>query len=328
MPTRTKPLRPALESSDDEAPESVSFVNSKKAAKGEREAVQQFHASEKQKRKEKNRVVDRTLKERSTKGKGKARDAVDALSVPGRDASSEEEEDAGSDEDGGPSRRDLEARMARAMMEAGEEDEEDLEEASAFEGFSEEEDVEMEGGEDGDGEDVSDAEDEEDEENGEAEEDEDDEMASGSEEGDDGDDEVDLPAKQHSSSKRNYLPDHLFKSALSRAPAKSSKIVFDDTSRPSLPPSKQQKRKRRKQSSKDILLGSRTIRTLPKANAVTSSVVAKGLSRPRQAEKFRRDSLNLKGNPMKSKLKGWTRKSANLGVMKRSGPATNFVRDA
>ncbi|RDX49465.1 hypothetical protein OH76DRAFT_532811 [Lentinus brumalis] len=313
MPTRTK--HTAAESSDDEAPEAVSFGSSKKAAQGEREAVQQFHASEKQKRKEKNRAVDRALKGRSVKGKGKAKDTAN------------EDGDSGSDEDageGGPSREDLEARMARAMMEA---DDEDLEEEggeSAFGGLSGEEDVEMAEDEVG----MSDAEEESvdgDEDEGELEEDEDDEMDSGNVEDEE---EVDLTAKQPTSSKRNYLPDHLFKSALSSAPSKSSKIVFDDSSRDSPPPSTHRKRKRRQQSSKDVILGSRTIRTLPKANIITSSVVAKGLSRPRQAEKFTRDSLNLKGNLLKSRAKGWARKSANLGVMKRSGPAANFVRNA
>ena len=56
-------------------------------------------------------------------------------------------------------------------------------------------------------------------------------------------------------------------------------------------------------------LSSRTIRTLPKVNAVSSPVVAKGLTRPRRVEKFMRTSLNLKGDPLKSRTKGWTRKS-------------------
>ncbi|RPD56503.1 hypothetical protein L226DRAFT_531358 [Lentinus tigrinus ALCF2SS1-7] len=318
--------RTASESSDDEAPEAVSFGSSKKSAKGERDAVEQFNASEKLKRKEKNRAIDHALKERSATskgmGKGKARDLGKNV------ASSDEEDEEGSDEgggEGGPSRRDLEARMARAMMEADEEDDE--EDGSAFEGFSGEEDVEMEGGEDqSEDDDMVDGKEafDEDEDEEETEQDVDDEMGAGSEEDEEEDEEVGFPTKLPTSSKRNYLPDHLFKSALSKTSSKGSKIIFDDTSRPSPPPSKQQKRKRTKSSPKDILLGSRTIRTLPKANAIP----VKGLSRPRRVEKFARSSINLKGDPLKSRTKGWTRKSANLGVMKRSGPAANFVRNA
>ncbi|KAI1792326.1 hypothetical protein LXA43DRAFT_1007632 [Ganoderma leucocontextum] len=300
------------DSSDDEAPEAVSFGTSKKTAKGEQDAVKQHHAAQKQKRKEKNRAIDLALKDRSTntKGKGKAVGVGSGKQSKEAEATMPDEEDSSVDDaeegkSGGPSREELEERMARAMREAEGESgsEEDDEE---FEGL--EDDVEM----DGEDEEMGD----EDEEMGSADEDEDDD---GEEEDQDGP----LTKPSSTSRKGDYLPDHLFKSALSHI---GKKIVFDDDA-PLLSPkdSPPRKRKRTKRTSKDILLGSRTIRTLSKPTAVAPAA-AKGLAPPRRVDKFVKTSLNLKGDAAKAKAKGWNRQPANLGVMKRHGPAAHFVR--
>ncbi|EIW56136.1 uncharacterized protein TRAVEDRAFT_104962, partial [Trametes versicolor FP-101664 SS1] len=324
------------ESSDDDAPEAFSFGTSKKAAKGEEEAVRQFQAAEKLKQKEKNRTIDRKLKARAAEtkstGKGKAAASHWEKATKGKGAEFaadfSEEEDASETEEGPSGRSALEDRMARAMRDAEEEDSDlddlDEEEGSAFEGFAGE-DVGMDAGiAEGDGdEEMSEKDDDDDESEDEADEeeaDEDEEMVSDSEE-----DEEDAYTKP-SVQKHNYLPDHLFKSALSSV--RNTKITFaNEEPAPSharaSPP---QKRRRAKRSEKDVVLGSRTIRTLPRTSEAISPAAAKGLPPPRRVNKFLKHSLNVKGDAKQSQTKGWTRRAANLGVMKRSGPAAHFVR--
>lgn len=259
----------AAESSDDDAPEAFSFGTSKKAAKGEEEAVRQFQAAEKLKQKEKNRTIDRKLKARAaeTKSTGKGKTAAShwekATKGKGAEFAADfsEEEDASETEEGPSGRSALEDRMARAMRDAEEEDSDlddlDEEEGSAFEGFAGE-DVGMDAGiAEGDGdeemseedEDEGELEDEDDEEEADEDEDEDEEMASGSEE-----DEEDAYTKP-SAQKHNYLPDHLFKSALSSA--RNTKITFanEDPAPSHAHTSPPQKRRRAKRSEKDVVLG-------------------------------------------------------------------------
>lgn len=147
--------------------------------------------------------------------------------------------------------------MARAMRDAEEEDSDlddlDEEEGSAFESFAGE-DVGMDAGiaEGEDDEEMSEEDEDEDELEDEADEeeaDEDEEMLSDSEE-----DEEDAYTKP-SGQKHNYLPDHLFKSALTSA--RNTKITFaNEEPAPSRarasPP---QKRRRAKRSEKDVVLG-------------------------------------------------------------------------
>ncbi|KAI0367311.1 hypothetical protein BV20DRAFT_1054941 [Pilatotrama ljubarskyi] len=338
------------DSSDDEAPVAVSFGTSKKAAKGEQDAVRQFQAAQQLKQKEKNRALDRKLKERAAnvKGKGKARDAGSshwekATRGKGAAEGDSEGEDGSEREHDDPGRSALEERMARAMREAEEEDSDELdedEEGSAFEGFSgegmqvEEGDGEEsaegddDGEEDEDEDEMSDEEAEGDRQDDAGESDEDEEMGSESEEDEDEEDEQPSSAKRPAQ-KQNYLPDHLFKSALSSA-ARNTKIKFaDEDSAPSrAPTSPPRKRRHAKRPAKDIILGSRTIRTLPKTSEAITPAAAKALPPPRRVNKFLKHSLNVKGDLAKSKTKGWTRRAANLGVMKRSGPAAHFVRSS
>ena len=142
------------DSSDDEAPEAVSFGTSKKAAKGAQDALQQHHTAQKQKQKEKNRAIDRALKDRSanTKGKGKAVAVGNGKQSKKVDATLEEDEESelGDEEEGveeGPSRKELEERMARAMMEAKPEDEPRPEDDEGFAGSGDE--AEMDGEDEG-----------------------------------------------------------------------------------------------------------------------------------------------------------------------------------
>ncbi|OSC98893.1 hypothetical protein PYCCODRAFT_1374221 [Trametes coccinea BRFM310] len=329
-------------SSDDEAPETFSFGTTKKAAKGEEDAVRQFHAAQKLKQKEKNRAMDRKLKERAadSKGKGKAKDV--ALShwekaTKGKGAADRDTEGEGSDggEDGA-ARSALEERMARAMREAEEEDSELEGEGSGSEELSAE-DVDMDEAEGLDedddeesGEEGGELDEEDDEERfeEEGEEDEDEDMSSAEDE-DESEEERQPSSSKSLKQNRNYLPDHLFKSALSNPTARNTKITFDDEdSVPSRnPTSPAHKRRRAKRSAKDIVLGSRTVRTLSKTTEAISPAAAKGLPPPRRVQKFIKHSLNLKGDLNKSKTKGWTRRAANLGVMRRNGPAANFVRN-
>ncbi|KAI0828493.1 hypothetical protein BC628DRAFT_1362897 [Trametes gibbosa] len=322
-------------SSEYDAPETFSFGSSKKAAKGEEEAVRQFQAAEQRKQKERNRAIDRKLKARAAEGKGKAKakneDASTthwAKATRGKGVAEDfSQDDADEGEDDGLGRSALEERMARAMREADEEDSDEDGEGSAFEGFAAH-DADMEGVADNDEtEDVS-AENDESEEDDSEDEDEDEDMASQSE-GDEEEDEDLQPSSSKSAfQKRNYLPEHLFKTALSAV--QNTKIKFDDES--SLPSrtraSPPRKRRRAKRSNKDIILGSRTIRTLSTPSHAISPAAAKGLPPPRRVSKFLKHSLNLKGDARQAKTKGWTRQAANLGVMKRNGPAAHFVRSS
>nr|VWP00078.1 MARTX [Ganoderma boninense] len=256
------------DSSDDEAPEAVSFGTSKKVAKGEQDALQQHHAAQKQKRKEKNRALDQALKDRSANTKGTGKNGVVSSGKPSKKAQAARSEDEGSDGDeveestkGGQSREELEERMARAMMEA--EDESGSEEGhEGFAGFGDSVEMEVEGEEEemSDERERSGSEDEDEDEDllaeegsgGSEDEDEDEEM--GSEDEDEDEDEGVSSTKPSSSpQKDDYLPDHLFKTAFSRT---GKKIVFDDDDPLPVPEaSPPRKRRRTKRTSKDILLG-------------------------------------------------------------------------
>ncbi|KIP05262.1 hypothetical protein PHLGIDRAFT_128994 [Phlebiopsis gigantea 11061_1 CR5-6] len=274
-------------SSDDEAPEAFSFSNSKKTAESEAKVLQQFHAEEKLKLKEKRRQRDRTLKERA-KGKGKAKETT----VAEARSSESDAEDSGREAGGSASREELEARMDRAMLEADAESSEEEEDSIMG-------DASSSGDDDEPGAEAHDA---------------------GS---------VDAvapaptrpkrtPAKQPiSSSKKDYLPEHLFTSAFSQlppsAPAPKSK------KRAASPPAPH--RKRAKKARKDLSVGSRTVRTLP------AQTPARGLAPPARVSRFLARTLNARGGAQEAKVRGWERKAAHIGVLKRSGPAARFVRD-
>ncbi|PCH37126.1 hypothetical protein WOLCODRAFT_167324 [Wolfiporia cocos MD-104 SS10] len=309
---------PSPETSDDEAPESFSFGTSKAAAKGEQGALHQFQAAEKQKNKRKNQERDRVLKERAAqakanavrKGKGKAAPAKKAA-VEKKEESHERHNAHGED--------DLETRMKRAMKEAEEESdiEDDAEGRNGSKDGLEESDAES-------------AEDEansssdrgvEEEEGEEEEEEEEEEKEGGRDESEDEEYRKPLPT---SPSKKNYLPDHLFQSALSKVPStSSSKRKLDVSGGESKPPAKKRKRAKRTGKGKDILVGSKMIRTLPQPS---TTPVPRAMIPPGNTKKFLKRTLQLKSSASNSKVKGWERRAANVGIMRRNGPAASFVR--
>ncbi|KAI0077490.1 hypothetical protein K474DRAFT_1690821 [Panus rudis PR-1116 ss-1] len=297
-------------SSDDEAPEAFSFDSQKKAVKGHDEAIQKYTAELKRKEKEKNRARDRVLKERAQQAGGKKKKSKKSPDfVQGSSGSDGESED---DEEGVRPKDDLEARMERAMREAEEESDADDPEAmdndEEFGGFGADPEGES-GSEENDSEEGSHSGMDEDED-----EDEDENEEYMSEE------EQERP-RPKSSKKANYLPDHLFQSAFAQAQKTSSTLTKRKASTKK-EEATLKKRKRPRKTNKDIVVGSRTIRTIPKTPTPL------GLKAPAGAKKFLAQNLNLKGQAGKTKAKGWERRPANLGVMRRSGPAAHFARDS
>ncbi|TFK47393.1 hypothetical protein OE88DRAFT_1666150 [Heliocybe sulcata] len=121
------------------------------------------------------------------------------------------------------------------------------------------------------------------------------------------------------SSNPNYLPDDLFTTA------------FASSSQPEAPSSKRHlptkarkpKRKPARNKAKDTIIGPRAIRVLPKLTHQASQTASYTVP-SQNVTKFLTRSLNLKGQ--KPKKQAWQRLPANIGVMKRSGPAATFVR--
>ncbi|EMD32356.1 hypothetical protein CERSUDRAFT_126784 [Gelatoporia subvermispora B] len=321
------PRAAQLDSSDDEAPDTFSFDQQKEAAKGEQTARKQYEAEQKRKLKQKNRERDRVLKERAAQSKGKGK--ATAAKKGERAAKDGDEEDESAGEASDVPRDDLKARMERAMREAAEESAEGEE---GFGGF----DSEVESDEEGAGpskhledevegeEENGDLEDEDasqldDDEYFSVEEDNEDDMSEveGSELEDDEDENI---APHLNPSHGDYLPDHVFSAAFSATPSSSKRKASESqsTQRPT------KKRKRTSRPGQDILVGSRTIRTL--STATTAAPAAKRtLVPPAARDRFLKRTLDLKGSA-KSTNKGWERRAANIGIMKRNGPAARFVR--
>ncbi|KAI0916519.1 hypothetical protein AcV5_002988 [Taiwanofungus camphoratus] len=310
--------RASVNESDDDAPEVFSFGSSRKAAQGEQDSLQQFRLAEKSKQKQKNRERDRVLKERAEQAKARAKTKGKAKEVENRRVTRAAEDD---ESEGKPQRNggrdDLEARMERAMREAAEESDSD----SGMEGPGSRQGSPADDSETGDGDGTR-------EENSEGARDEDvmsevNEDEDDAEEGlsDNGEEESSPPSRFSAS--HNYLPDHVFESAFSTmsGPSLSSRRSPPTATLKSTP----KKRKRVKRSSKDMIIGSRTIRTLSTTTHATSLASSRTMP-PALVNKFLKRSLNVKGDAAKSKIKGWERRPANLGIMKRSGPAASFVR--
>jgi len=126
--------------------------------------------------------------------------------------------------------------------------------------------------------------------------------------------------------KLDYLPDHLFEAALSqRPPPVPVQPIRPAAQKPTL------KKKKRKTgaTSKDLIVGSKTIRTLPtKPTSTLTAAVSR--TRPSSgANKFLKRTLALKAaGAEKAKRNGWERRAANVGSMRsRSNlPAVHFAR--
>ncbi|KAI0339193.1 hypothetical protein BDW22DRAFT_607127 [Trametopsis cervina] len=335
-------------SSDDEAPEAFSFSSAKKGAKGESRAVSAFHAEEKKKQKEQRRERDRTLKERKAKEVGK-------------DGKGKREDKAGNEDE---EKTELEMRMERAMKEAQEEADEDegsgsedgdvdvdaMEDDDGLESGSEDEDedAEMDSGSDS-----SESEDEE-------------QAATyssksrlSSRAAPQPPRKLDyLPEHLFSAAFSDAQPSG------SRTGSQSKSKTKKTDERPQV--SQQKKRRRAKRSEKDIVVGyvgpyhhagvcysctiyrGRTIRTLPSATQPSSTPsLPTALAPPVPTKRFLNRMLNVRGDDANAKLRGWQRRAgqpvsllhssfieefpfcvcaANVGVMKRMGPAAHFVR--
>ncbi|GLB36849.1 hypothetical protein LshimejAT787_0311360 [Lyophyllum shimeji] len=199
----------------------------------------------------------------------------------------------------------LEARMERAMQEAEAEMGEDGDDVDALDDSGDEQDEEFAGI------DAASAEGSEDysekDEDSSEEEEEDEEM---------GTDEEDTAVK--SKTNPNHLPDHLFTSAFS---SKSAKAASKRKATDDVPTRKARKRVRSNAAPKDLVIGSRAIRSLASERrpAGTSTLPSA------KVRKFLDRSLALKGG--NAKTRGWERRPVNLGVMRRDGPAASFVRN-
>lgn len=117
----------------------------------------------------------------------------------------------------------------------------------------------------------------------------------------------------------NHLPDDLFATAFSAQAAEKAKSEAKASKRKASTSDKR-KRMRSNASPKDVLIGSRAIRTLSQDPYPSGS----GTIPSSKIKRFLNRVLALKGS--KSRTRGWERKPANIGVFKRNGPAPNFVR--
>ncbi|KAF9495938.1 hypothetical protein BDN71DRAFT_1446873 [Pleurotus eryngii] len=122
-----------------------------------------------------------------------------------------------------------------------------------------------------------------------------------------------------SSSMPKRLPDHLFKSAFSQSLPSTSTPSTSLRSKPS-----EGRRKRKiaaERKAKDFIVGSRVIRTL----SATTTIPDTSRTLPSaKVRKFVDRNLALKAS---KRSKSWQRMPADLGVMKRNGPAARFVRN-
>ncbi|KAG6827438.1 hypothetical protein H0H92_011793 [Tricholoma furcatifolium] len=265
-------------SGEEDAPEGISFAQSKRNVKKGDSALQKAHAAEKQKNKLRNKERDRRLKEQAVNSKRKRKEGL-------------QESDA-----------DLQARMERAMQDAENEVDSDGDsEGDVFDGIEEDEFKGIDSGFD--------------EDSGEG-------SGSESSQGSPHDDEdMDFEQTETPRINPNYLPDSLFTSAFASTTTKSvSKRKATDDNIPGTR-GKSRKRTRSNHQPKDVLLGTRTIRTL-----ASGATVAGASTLPSsKVKKFLDRSLGLKGPS--AKKRGWERRPVNLGVMRRDGPATSFVRN-
>jgi hypothetical protein len=303
-------------SSDDDAPEAVSHSISKQNAKREKNTLRDFEVEENARKKAHNRERDRKLKERAVVTRlGKLSD--NAMRKGKRKTSREsnvESDESSSQEDEVLEDDTLEVRMRRAMEDAAAEmdDEDEKNGDGELENFTDggssnsgiDEEIPEFGAESGLEEDV--------------------EMTSGS---NDESENEDRPSLTKSSAKGQYLEDTLFASAFA---SQSAHAMTDTTATKSLQKVQPSRRRQRRPlaRAKDLLIGNRTIRTLP--DSLASKVRSTAHTIPSQKiRKFVNQSLAIKGRlaSAKAKARGWERRPANIGVMKWTGAPSGFVRD-
>ncbi|KAJ3517038.1 hypothetical protein NLJ89_g754 [Agrocybe chaxingu] len=290
--------------SDDEAPEAITLSQSKVNEKKREAQRQDAVAAGRYAQKEKNRALDRKLKERAQRTKGKASEAQKGVNARQKRRNLDSD-DNGSEQDDDVSENELEARMRRAMQEAdeegsdkGKEDEDGgegpLEDTPGSDGMEQEEFSEEDGDEEDDDDD------------------------------DDDDDDVEQQGpsrKQKGKLNPDHLPDELFAAAFSStANSKLKRKAEEDVPNSSAVP---KKRKRTKpKTPKDVIVGSRAIRVLPSSQAPSTPSALPS----RKIKRFLDRSLAFKDGKQALRTRGWERRSANVGVLRRDGPALAFVR--
>ncbi|KIK99224.1 hypothetical protein PAXRUDRAFT_132532 [Paxillus rubicundulus Ve08.2h10] len=322
-------------SSDDDAPEVVSQSTSKANLKRDQKALRDFEAEQKARKKAQNRERDQKLKDRARVTKAARRDATLIGKSffdedPHAGCEGEDGDESGDDDEG----RALEARMLKAMMDAaeerdsGEEDEDEEDEFAGFGGMDMDDDTRSDSG----------SASEEDHSDNVA-----DEMWQGVSnldsgvdpeaptddeemDGDSEDNESTPPQKNIRSSNRrmDYLADDLFLAAFSQ---KSKSSTDKKTTESSKLRTLKKRRRKTNARAKDLVIGGRTIRTLPRASDPRSQATALTIP-PSHARKFIDQSLAVKGKQalLKAKRRGWERRPANIGVMKSEGAPFGFAR--
>ncbi|KAF9449631.1 hypothetical protein P691DRAFT_799125 [Macrolepiota fuliginosa MF-IS2] len=298
MPRALRPPSPTDSGSDSDAPEAVSLSQSKKSIQQQNAGIRQAQVLAQQKTKLKNREKDQKLKERAAKNKN---DDQVLLKKRGEKKVVVEDPEGGDEVIGGVEARTLRA-MKDAQVEDDDEDDEDFDEfreGSSFDGAFMDEDEDASGGSD------------------------DDEEGSNSDEAmesqiseDEAEADSDSDVEPESQPKKsNYLPDEIFKAAFSQT-AKPKAAKKDILSK------KQQKKRKRTSTPKDVIVGSKAIRTLASTARPISSNAAVPSSK---IKKFLDRTLALKGQTMRGK--SWERRPANIGVLRRNGPPAHFVRN-
>lgn len=304
--------------SDDDAPESLSLSQSKASAKKYDDIRLATEANTKRKLKEKNRRMDEILKERSTNNRSKpGRRNGDSTSKI-KDGSTISERSL-SNEKGPSVEREGESNEDGPLA-----DEQSEEVASnsddEFAGFragqssaaSEDDDLAMESDESEDltkDENMS-------------------EMSGTESESDTLSISEKTGRKQSQREQLDNLPDHFFSSALStitppKSPDKKKKVNFKTESN-KLHQSRLRKHKSHK--AKDIVVGSKTVRTVD-AKKLQTSIAASRTVPPTKVKRFFETSLGL-GSYKKGFRTIWERKPTNI-VVNRSHllPARSFVRN-
>lgn len=300
----------AQDDSDSESglPQIISFSTSASVAKGHHHSLRSFHAVEKRKIKERNRRHDERLKAQAN-----ARRRVTPTTGKSKHHAENHEVETGDNESGSDLDPRLRWRMTRAMGDAEEEMEEssDGANASADEwgginvGGGGDQDVEMWRGEGSEGTKGKSRNADPD-----------------SSEGEGDDDGLQAPSSK-------YLPDHVFVAARPKLNPENDVVRISRKT-----PKTRSTRKRHpvRARGKDVVVGSRTVRTLSSSPA-SVHVQSQGTTlRPAHIDKFLTNALRLGGKDKKisprANASRWERRPSHLGVMKRTAgaPVTGFAR--
>ncbi|KAL0953685.1 hypothetical protein HGRIS_004881 [Hohenbuehelia grisea] len=297
-PRRARSSKPQLidSESDNDAPEAISLTSSKQTARKESAALTAAQAAARQRTKEKNRARDRKLKERALETR-LARDAVEEDGSARKRRKIEAHGADGVDSEGGEDSEDDGSASGRS------ESDEDGEEE--FHGFGDAPAAEQDASSDEDAQAGSDYagsvhlyEPSSNDDDGSAEE-----------------PENDLPNSSLISS-AHHLPDHLFASAFASKPSPRSQSASTSAKKPA-------KRPRSGSKPKDIVVGSRVVRSLSNSYSAPSGA---GTVPSRKVREFADRSLGLQGGrPLRM---GSRRRPAHLGVLKTNGPPARFVRNS